>query len=173
MAHRVLEYECTVHYPSTGSSHTKQYPFTQVQADEVGGVLEPDGLNIVLAQKLCDMWTRRGQHTSIRYSYWIPLTPRRNVMNNEQLAQLIRDVAAAVDKVGVTDIADAVQPLRKHVFPGCHVGLGNMMTGTDAGYRLQLEWYAGQLLDMVDNKQWRGINSWLNCSDKFTARKEG
>lgn len=94
-------------------------------------------------------------------------------MSNEQLAQLIRDVAAAVDKVGIFSVADAVAPLREVVAPNVHVGRGAEMDHTDAGYRLQLEWYAGQLLDMVDNKQWHGINSWLNCSDKFTARKEG
>lgn len=72
MNHRVLKYECTVHYTSTGSSHTKLYPFTEAQANECGGVLETDGLNIVLAQKLCEKWTRRGQHSDIRYNYRIP-----------------------------------------------------------------------------------------------------
>jgi hypothetical protein len=70
--HRVLKYEATVYYSSTGSSMTKQYPFTQAQADEVGGVLESDGLNILLAKKLCEKWTQRGQHGDIRYSYRIP-----------------------------------------------------------------------------------------------------
>lgn len=75
MNHRVRMYEATVYYRSTGSSSTRQYPFTQAQADEVGGVLETDGLSVVLAQKLCDRWTRRGQHGDIRYSYRIPLCP--------------------------------------------------------------------------------------------------
>ena len=70
--HRVRKYEATVYYGSTGSSMTKQYAFTQAQADEVGGVLEIDGLDIILAKKLCEKWTRRGQHTDIRYSYRIP-----------------------------------------------------------------------------------------------------
>lgn len=73
MTHRrVLKYEATAYYTSTGSSSTSLYPFTQAQADDMGGVLEPDGLDIVLAQKLCDMWTRRGDHTSIRYTYRVP-----------------------------------------------------------------------------------------------------
>jgi hypothetical protein len=77
--HRVRAYEATAFYQSTGSSSTSIYPFTQAQADEVGGVLETDGLNIILAQKLCDNWTRRGNHTSVRYSYRLPFcpTPRR------------------------------------------------------------------------------------------------
>lgn len=69
---RVLKYQATVHYVSTGSSSTQQYTFSQAQADEVGGVLEADGLDYVLARKLCTLWTRRaglGQYGSIRYSY--------------------------------------------------------------------------------------------------------
>jgi hypothetical protein len=77
---RVKSYEATAYYTSTGSSNTSIHKFTQAQADDVGGVLETDGLNIILAPKLCDKWTRRGNHTSIRYSYRIPFcpTPRLN-----------------------------------------------------------------------------------------------
>lgn len=66
---RVTHYHATVYYAAAGSSHSKDCPFTQAQADEVGGVLEPDGLNINLAVKLCEKWTRRGNHSDIRYSY--------------------------------------------------------------------------------------------------------
>ena len=72
MNHGVHKYQATVYYSSTGSSHTKLYSFTQAQAAEVGGVLESDGLDIILAQKLCEKWTRRGNHGDIRYSYSIP-----------------------------------------------------------------------------------------------------
>jgi len=68
-SNRVTEYEGTVYYSSTGSSHTKMYPFTKEHADAIGGVLEPDGLNIELAQKLCDKWTKRGNRGDIRYTY--------------------------------------------------------------------------------------------------------
>ena len=76
--HRVRKYEATTYYTSTGSTHTSQYAFTQAQADEVGGVLEPDGLNIVLAQKLCDNWTKRGGRSSVRYSYRIPFVASKS-----------------------------------------------------------------------------------------------
>ncbi len=72
MPRRVKKYEGTVYYSSTGSSQTKLYEFTQEHADTVGGVLEEDGLNIVLAEKLCEKWNRRGQHVDIRYTYRIP-----------------------------------------------------------------------------------------------------
>lgn len=71
---RVLKYEATVYYPSTGSSHTSTYPFTEAHAAECGGVLEPDGLNIALAEALCRKWTTQGSKGDIRRSYRIPLT---------------------------------------------------------------------------------------------------
>lgn len=72
--HRVLKYEATVYYKSTGSSHTKLYPFTQTQANEIGAVLETDGLSLEAAISLCDRWTRRGNHIDIKYSYRVPFT---------------------------------------------------------------------------------------------------
>lgn len=68
---RVKNYQGTTYYTSTGSSFTKLYPFTHEHADSVGGVLEEDGLDVVLAQKLCNKWTIRGRGESIRYSYQV------------------------------------------------------------------------------------------------------
>lgn len=70
--HRVLHYLCTTYHTSTGSSHTKLYPFTQAHADEVSTILEIDGISLLAAIKLCEQWSRRSQHDSIRYSYRIP-----------------------------------------------------------------------------------------------------
>lgn len=94
-------------------------------------------------------------------------------MNDEELAQLIRDVSAALDKHdNKADFDDIVMPLRAVTCPDAHVGRGADMDSSDSGYRLQLEWFAGQLLSMVDEKQWHSINSWINCTEKFTTRKE-
>lgn len=71
--HRVQKYECTVHYTSTGSSHTKQYAFTEAQAAEIGTVLQKDGIAILAALSLCERWTKRGQGDSVQYRYRIPL----------------------------------------------------------------------------------------------------
>lgn len=68
---RVKSYTASVYYKSSGSSNTKQYPFTQEQADEVGAVLEPDGINIEAAHKLCNKWTRLGNRGDIIYRYWV------------------------------------------------------------------------------------------------------
>lgn len=75
--HRVLQYEATVYHSSTGSSHTKLYPFTQAQADEAGTVLETDGIDLMAAIRLCEKWTRRGNHASIQYTYRIPFVPNK------------------------------------------------------------------------------------------------
>ncbi len=93
-------------------------------------------------------------------------------MNNEDLAYLIHKVSKDVDEGGVGGIFTAVEPLRAVIAAGCHVGCGDKMDASEEGFRLQLEWYAGQLLYMVDEKQWGGINSWINCTDKFTQRKQ-
>lgn len=93
-------------------------------------------------------------------------------MNNEELAQLIRDVSAALESSEPRTVDERVKVLREHVAPGCHEGCGAQMDATDAGFRMQLEWYGGQLLSMVDAQQWFGINSWLNCTDKFTRRPQ-
>jgi hypothetical protein len=70
--HRVAKYERTIH---TETGVTKELvSFNQAQADEVGGVLEHDGLDIVLAHKLCEKWTRMGRYKYIQYSYRIPLS---------------------------------------------------------------------------------------------------
>lgn len=71
---RVQRYQATVYYSSTGSSHTQTYPFTEAHATEASTVLEPDGLNLALAQALCRKWTTQGNYGDIRYSYSIPLT---------------------------------------------------------------------------------------------------
>lgn len=30
-----------------------------------------------------------------------------------------------------------------------------------------MEWYAGQILDVIENKAWFAVNSIINCVDKF------
>ncbi len=90
-------------------------------------------------------------------------------LSNEDLAGLIRCVSSTLDYGHTGDIRAIVHPLRDHVEPCCHLGRGADMDGSEAGFRLQLEWYAGQLLSMVDEQQWEGINSWINCTEKFTT----
>jgi hypothetical protein len=88
----------------------------------------------------------------------------------DDLVALVRKASAEIESGSVQSLEASLAPLREHVKPGCHVGRGKEMDATDEGFRLQVEWYAGQLLSMVDNREFAGINSWLNCTDKFTRR---
>lgn len=91
-------------------------------------------------------------------------------MNNNELVALIREVSSIIETGTSHSISADVAPLRAVVQPNCHVGCGDKMDDSEGGFRMQLEWYAGQLLSMVDEKQWLGINSWINCTEKFTTR---
>lgn len=93
-------------------------------------------------------------------------------MTNTELAILIRDVANKLEESQPFVCVGLVHPLRPYAQPGCHEGLGDMMNGSEAGFRLQLEWFAGQLLIIVDNNKWFALNSWLNCVKKFTTPRE-
>lgn len=44
---------------------------------------------------------------------------------------------------------------------GVHVGKNDMTP------REVMEWYGGQLIDIVDNNFWFAMNSFVNCVDKF------
>lgn len=67
---QVSKYHCRNVYED-GSVFEKNYPFTQAQADEVGAVLEPDGINIKSATRLIEMWNKRGARGSVKYRYSI------------------------------------------------------------------------------------------------------
>lgn len=90
-------------------------------------------------------------------------------MTNEELTAIIRTVAARVESADSNTVALTVQPLRDAgITADCHVGRGaEMEEDTPAAFRLCLEWYAGQLLALVDTQAWHCINSWLNCLERF------
>lgn len=71
-----------------------------------------------------------------------------NKLNSMRCFSLI-DAAKEVRKI--------VEPLRKYVQPGCHVGKGPDMSDLE-----KIEWYAGQLLDVVDSEGWFVMNTTLN-----------
>jgi hypothetical protein len=92
------------------------------------------------------------------------------------LTKLVRETWVKVDACGVGGIAEAVKPLRvalaaRGLGPNCHVGIAKKR-----GYPLTpeetVEWYAGSLLDIVDNEAWWCVNSWLNCVDKFAPETQ-
>lgn len=87
-----------------------------------------------------------------------------------ELATLTRDVVRRLEPCGPESARALVEPLRKFVAPGVH-------EGTNPTGEAVVEWYAGQLLRIVDDEKWFAMNSILNCVDKFvpedTSRDEG
>lgn len=84
-------------------------------------------------------------------------------MTDNELTKTIRSVAERVAKGGIGSISTDVQELRDAGI----VANMNMGDAAKASPRATMEWYAGQLLDMVENGGWFGINSWLNAVDRF------
>jgi hypothetical protein len=76
------------------------------------------------------------------------------------LADLTREVVARLEKNGPEEARAIVHPLRAYVAPGVH-------EGTRPTGEAVVEWYAGQLLQIVDDQAWFAMNSILNCVDRF------
>jgi len=86
-------------------------------------------------------------------------------MTIDELRTLTRDMILAIDKGGPPAVEASVAPVRlalaeRGQVSGCHVGLGRELTPDET-----VEWYAGQLLDIVDKKAWFAMNSLINLRD--------
>lgn len=84
-------------------------------------------------------------------------------MTHGELTKLVRSTIEAVDKMGPgQDFEPLLRRLRAAgVVRNMHVGAKNL----DA--RGQLEWYAGQILDVIESRAWFAVNSLVNVCDKF------
>ncbi len=58
MYHRVKTYNSYAVF-GDGSVITRSHEFNHEDAEEIGGVLEDDGIDVVLAQKLIQIWNER------------------------------------------------------------------------------------------------------------------
>lgn len=88
--------------------------------------------------------------------------------NSAELFSVLENVVVELDKCDcLVRTKQIVEPLRKYVIAGCHVGNSNL------NYHKKLEWYAGQLLKIVDNEAWHVMNATLNFFDVIkTLEKE-
>jgi len=74
--YRVNKYKRLVTNLTTGELISELCPFTEVHANECGAVLEPDGIAIESAIKLCKKWngmSKRYGSPDFEVAYTIPL----------------------------------------------------------------------------------------------------
>lgn len=84
-------------------------------------------------------------------------------MSDKQLTELIRKVIKDLDGAKPDKAPQVVAPLRAAgITPGMHQGAGEF-----SGGRMTLEWYAGQILEVIDVQAWHCVNSVINVCDKF------
>lgn len=94
--------------------------------------------------------------------------------SNDELAEIIRTVSGFVSTFGKIHAKEFIEPLYAAGISGpMHRGKGwRMVIGDDIGFRMQLEWFAGELVDMIESSKELGVNAWINCTDKFTHVSE-
>lgn len=91
-----------------------------------------------------------------------------NILSNEDLATVIKEEAKKVENGAVQELEMAAKRFRDlGIKAGMHTGCGDEMNDASPGQRL--EWFAGQLVEMADNKSLLAVNSWINTVEKFTA----
>lgn len=87
------------------------------------------------------------------------------------LRTVVRDAVLAIEKGGPDDAILHIKKVQaalteRGLEAGYHIG----DAGEDGSERC-IEWYAGQLLDIVDHEAWFAMNSFINCLDKFCPEK--
>ena len=82
------------------------------------------------------------------------------------LTSVVREAVRRLDQAGTETAGSIVAPVRaalaaRGLGPCCNEGQGPFTA------EQTVEWYAGQLLDIVDNQHWFAMNSIVNTVDKF------
>ena len=79
-----------------------------------------------------------------------------------ELTNLIRTEIDRLDKGSESTAQTVIDNLTAGgVVRNIHVG------NKDLGKLETLEWYGGQIVDILENKSWFAVNSLINCVDKF------
>jgi hypothetical protein len=79
-----------------------------------------------------------------------------------ELTNLIRAEIDRLDKGSEATAETVIANLTAGgVVRNIHVG------GKNLGKLETLEWYGGQIVDVLENKSWFAVNSLINCVDKF------
>lgn len=85
-------------------------------------------------------------------------------MTDEVMSVFIKNEIDKIDSGGI-DTAVSVAKLFSEVgfIKNAHLGYEGEWTP-----RQTMEWYAGQLINVVENESWFAMNSIVNCCKKFT-----
>jgi hypothetical protein len=83
-------------------------------------------------------------------------------MTDAEMSSHLRQEILKVRDGGIRQAKDAAEDFSlRGLVAGVHVGKNDMTP------REVMEWYGGQLIDIVDNNFWFAMNSFVNCVDKF------
>lgn len=88
-------------------------------------------------------------------------------MDNQELSAFIVEQMTLVERGYIPECEAAAQAFRDAgIEANCFVQRG----GANLTPRETMLWYAGQLINCVNNKSWFAINSMINCMDKFAVQ---
>jgi hypothetical protein len=94
-------------------------------------------------------------------------------MTNIELSKLLKEIITKIDTAEIDKdvLLEITKPLREvGITSRCYEGQGYLMSNkTENGFRLQLEWYGGQILNIVEKEVWWAMNACINVCDKFTT----
>lgn len=80
------------------------------------------------------------------------------------IRQLVRQCISDLDTNGQQAVPSVIQRLKAGgAISGQHVGRIDM----ESGSTMAVEWYAGQILSILESESWFAVNSLINCVDKF------
>lgn len=95
-----------------------------------------------------------------------PIPPRQRSMNRQKL----REIVLELDKGSPETSGSTIEKLREL---GAVRGIHQGRTDLEGKPEEIVEWYAGQLLDVLENKAFFAVNSIINCLDKFVPETTG
>ena len=85
------------------------------------------------------------------------------MLNDAELTELVRATVKAIEEMtAASNFGPWLTRLKDAgIVSGMHVG------GKNLGPRATLEWYAGQIIEVIQSKAWFAVNSLIGCVDKF------
>ncbi len=138
--------------------------------DRKGVIHEPKDMSSGYIRNCLRIMEHRGEtNAAIYVEFKRILKARKDYWQMARdLTTVIRDVVEKLQAAGPEQADAIVQPLREiGVVARMNEGMQEQMDNTPMGQEIQLYWYAGQILNIVEKKSWFAMNSVLNCVDKF------